>query len=180
MELGEKIKELRNKQGLTQEELADRAELSKGFISQLERDMTSPSIATLEDLLQCLGTTLGEFFMEEQEEEQIVFTEEDFFVKKDEEYKNQIKWIIPNAQKNCMEPILIRLHPGCESETYGPYEAEEFGYVLQGKVELHYGKAQYMLKKGQTFYLKGDREHYLKNASESEAKVIWVSNPPSF
>ena len=59
MELGEKIKELRNKQGLTQEELADRAELSKGFISQLERDMTSPSIATLEDLLQCLGTTLG-------------------------------------------------------------------------------------------------------------------------
>ena len=91
MELGEKIKELRNKQGLTQEELADRAELSKGFISQLERDMTSPSIATLEDLLQCLGTTLGEFFNEEQEEEQIVFTEEDFFVKKDEEYKNQIK-----------------------------------------------------------------------------------------
>ena len=74
MELGKKIKELRNKQGLTQEELADRAELSKGFISQLERDMTSPSIATLEDLLQCLGTTLGEFFMEEQEEEQIVFT----------------------------------------------------------------------------------------------------------
>ena len=69
----------------TQEELADRAELSKGFISQLERDMTSPSIATLEDLLQCLGTTLGEFFNEEQEEEQIVFTEEDFFVKKDEE-----------------------------------------------------------------------------------------------
>ena len=180
MELGEKIKELRNKQGLTQEELADRAKLSKGFISQLERDMTSPSIATLEDLLQCLGTTLGEFFNEEQEEEQIVFTEEDFFVKKDEEYKNQIKWIIPNAQKNCMEPILIRLHPGCESETYGPYEAEEFGYVLQGKVELHYGKAQYMLKKGQTFYLKGDREHYLKNAGESEAKVIWVSNPPSF
>ena len=86
MELGEKIKELRNKQGLTQEELADRAELSKGFISQLERDMTSPSIATLEDLLQCLGTTLGEFFNEEQEEEQIVFTEEDFFVKKDEDY----------------------------------------------------------------------------------------------
>ena len=86
MELGEKIKELRNRQGLTQEELADRAELSKGFISQLERDMTSPSIATLEDLLQCLGTTLGEFFNEEQEEEQIVFTEEDFFVKKDEEY----------------------------------------------------------------------------------------------
>ena len=99
MELGEKIKELRNKQGLTQEELADRAELSKGFISQLERDMTSPSIATLEDLLQCLGTTLGEFFNEEQEEEQIVFTEEDFFVKKDEEY-NEVKSKITLLEQN--------------------------------------------------------------------------------
>ena len=130
MELGEKIKELRNKQGLTQEELADRAELSKGFISQLERDMTSPSIATLEDLLQCLGTTLGEFFNEEQEEEQIVFTEEDFFVKKDEEYKNQIKWIIPNAQKNCMEPIHLLLEKGGETCPDNPHEGEEFSSMV--------------------------------------------------
>ena len=57
MEIGNKIKDLRVQKGLTQEELADRAELSKGFISQLERDLTSPSIATLIDLLQVLGTT---------------------------------------------------------------------------------------------------------------------------
>ena len=80
MELGEKIKELRNKQGLTQEELADRAELSKGFISQLERNLTSPSISTLTDILQCLGTDLKEFFNEE-EDSQIVFTKDDFFEK---------------------------------------------------------------------------------------------------
>ena len=54
MEIGSKIKELRMKNGLTQEELADRSELSKGFISQLENDVTSPSISTLEDILQCL------------------------------------------------------------------------------------------------------------------------------
>ena len=47
MDIGQKIKELRVAKGLTQEELADRSELSKGFISQLERDLTSPSIATL-------------------------------------------------------------------------------------------------------------------------------------
>ena len=56
MEIGEKIKELRIERGLTQEELADRAELSKGFISQVERDLTSPSIATLEDIVISLGT----------------------------------------------------------------------------------------------------------------------------
>ena len=54
MKIGAKVKELRVQKGLTQEELADRTELSKGFISQLERDLTSPSIATLMDILQAL------------------------------------------------------------------------------------------------------------------------------
>ena len=178
MELGEKIKELRNKQGLTQEELADRAELSKGFISQLERDMTSPSIATLEDLLQCLGTTLGEFFNEEQEEEQIVFTEEDFFVKKDEEYKNQIKWIIPNAQKNCMEPIHLLLEKGGETCPDNPHEGEEFGYVLNGAVTIHLGNKVYRAKKGETFYYVSGKQHYL--TSKVGATVLWISSPPTF
>ena len=108
MDIGAKLKELRILKGLTQEELADRAELSKGFISQLERDLTSPSIATLMDILQCLGTSIGEFF-NETPEEQIVFGKTDYFEKHDQELKNEIKWIIPNAQKNMMEPILLTL-----------------------------------------------------------------------
>lgn len=86
MSIGGKLKELRILKGLTQEELADRAELSKGFISQVERDLTSPSIATLMDILQCLGTTIGEFF-NEAPEEQIVFEKNDYFIKEDPELK---------------------------------------------------------------------------------------------
>ena len=74
MEIGEKIKRLRLQRGLTQEELADRCELSKGFISLLERDLTSPSIATLNDVLECLGTDLAAFFTEHAEEK-LVFSE---------------------------------------------------------------------------------------------------------
>lgn len=61
MDIGLKLKELRILKGLTQEELADRAELSKGFISQIERNLTSPSIATLMDILQCLWHDHGGF-----------------------------------------------------------------------------------------------------------------------
>ena len=75
VELGTKIKQLRLHCALTQEELADRCELTKGYISQLENDLTSPSIATLVDILSALGTNLKEFFSEE-EEEKIVFKEE--------------------------------------------------------------------------------------------------------
>ena len=111
MDIGAKLKELRVLKGLTQEELADRAELSKGFISQVERDLTSPSIATLMDILQCLGTSIGEFF-NDGSDEQIVFGKADYFEKEDSEYLNAIRWIIPNAQKNSMEPILLTLQAG--------------------------------------------------------------------
>ena len=68
MRIGEKIRQLRLKNGLTQEELADRCELTKGFISQVERELTSPSIATLMDILECLGTDLKGFFSDNIQE----------------------------------------------------------------------------------------------------------------
>ena len=68
MKIGEKLKSLRQEKLLTQNELADRCELSKGFISQLERDLTSPSLSTLEDILEVLGTNIRDFFNENQQE----------------------------------------------------------------------------------------------------------------
>ena len=177
MDIGAKLKELRILKGLTQEELADRAELSKGFISQLERDLTSPSIATLMDILQCLGTSIGEFFNETQEG-QIVFGKTDYFEKHDQELKNEIKWIIPNAQKNMMEPILLTLEPGGETYPDNPHEGEEFGYVLQGNISIHIGSKTYKAKKGESFYFVSDKKHYL--SSKAGAVLIWVSSPPSF
>ena len=108
MEIGKKIKRLRQEKFLTQDELASRCELSKGFISQLERDLTSPSISTLIDILEVLGTNLKDFFNED-EDEKIVFTKEDIYEVEDKELNYGIEWIIPNAQKNDMEPILITL-----------------------------------------------------------------------
>ena len=136
MHIGEKIKKLRVRRGLTQEELADRCELTKGYISQLERDLTSPSIATLIDLLETLGTSLNLFFSE-TEDEKIIFRNDDVFVKEDENYT--INWIIPNAQKNMMEPILVELESFCETKPDHPHECEEFGYVPSGNSYLPIG-----------------------------------------
>ena len=177
MDIGLKLKELRVLKGLTQEELADRSELSKGFISQVERNLTSPSIATLTDILQCLGTTLGEFFYGTGSE-QVVFKKSDYFEKKDPELKNEIKWIIPNAQKNMMEPILLTLEAGGETYPDNPHEGEEFGYVLQGSVAIHIGSQVFRAKKGESFYFVPDKKHFL--SSKAGAVLLWVSSPPSF
>ena len=68
MDIGGKIKAMGMEKQLTQEELANRCELSKGFISQLENNLTSPSIATLMDILDILGSNLREFFNEMSDE----------------------------------------------------------------------------------------------------------------
>ena len=177
IDIGEKIKELRIRNGLTQEELADRAELSKGFISQLERNLTSPSISTLEDILQCLGVTVAEFFAEESET-QIVFGEDDYFEKIDGELKSKIEWIVPTAQNNSMEPIRLTLKKGGRTEEDDPHEGEEFGYVIQGEIVIHMGEEETAAKSGESFYYEANKVHYI--SSKSGATIIWVSNPPSF
>ena len=96
MQLGNKIRDLRQQINLTQEELADRCELTKGYISQLENDVTSPSIATLIDILNALGTNLSDFFHEEAEEK-IVFSQEEYIEKQSDGMLWH--WVIPNAQK---------------------------------------------------------------------------------
>lgn len=177
MKIGHKIKELRILNGLTQSELADRSELTKGFISQVERDLTSPSIATLVDILQALGTTLGEFFQEENSE-QIVFHKEDYFEKIDTEYNNKIEWIIPNAQKNIMEPVRLTLKAGGSTIPDNPHEGEEFGFVLSGSATIHIGKQKFRVKRGESFYYVPDKTHFL--STKAGAVILWVSSPPSF
>lgn len=177
MNIGGKIKRLRIANQLTLEELANRSELTKGFLSQVERNLTSPSITTLEDILEALGTSLHEFF-DDKQEEQIVFTKDDYFINDQEDYI--ISYIVPNAQKNDMEPIFIEIDKGKSSMEMEPHDGEEFGYVVAGRIKLHYGPKELTVKKGETFYLSGNRTHYLENVGESKAKVIWVSTPPLF
>lgn len=179
VEIGNKIRELRTLKGLTQEELADRCELSKGFISQLENDLTSPSITTLVDILQCLGTSLKDFF-DDAEDEQIVFGKDDFFEKIDTELHNKIEWIIPNAQKNMMEPIRVTLDPDGSTYPDQPHEGEEFGYVLSGSITIVIGKRHIKAKKGDTFYYTPHSEHYIRANGKSGAVFLWISTPPNF
>ena len=177
MDIGAKLKALRLRNDLTLEEVASRSELTKGFISQVERNLTSPSISTLEYLLEALGTNLADFFKEEKEE-QIVFQTQDFFESVKDEYT--IEWIIPNAQKNEMEPILLTLHPHEKSMVMDCHNGEEFGYVLKGSVVLVRGNQRQAVRANDTFSLDGKVSHYLENNTSRDAKILWVTTPPMF
>ena len=151
--------------------MADRCDLTKGFISQLENDLNSPSISTLTDILNALGTNLKEFFADD-EEEKIVFTQEDYF--QTENTNHSITWLVPIAQKNEMEPILLELEPNSELTVDMPHEGQEFGYVLEGTIVVVLAKKQYKVKKGETFYYETNKPHYLKNTQNKKSNGIIV------
>ena len=155
---------LRTKNNLTLEELASRRELTKGFLSQLERNLTSPSIATPQGYRRGAGHDAGEVFPGEETEEKLVFTDDDYFV--DEREDCTIHWIVPNAQKNEMEPILLGAAAAGQSHEVAVHEGEEFGYVLSGRIKLvnlDTGKA-YSVKKADVL-CQGLFSHCLKNDS---------------
>ncbi len=180
MDIGENLKGLRLRRGLTQEELADRCELSKGFISQVERNLASPSIATLTDMLECLGCTLKEFFSEDGNEK-TVYTRADMFVKEDgDQLHGRITWLVPNAQKNSMEPILVELGAGGQTEEFTPHEGEEFGYVMSGTITLLTGAARQKVHAGESFCLHPKSTHSIRNDGRLAARFIWVTDPPNF
>lgn len=180
MDIGGTLRKLRLARNLTQEDLADRCELSKGFISQVENNLTSPSIATLTDLIESLGSSLEAFFSVTPEEK-IVYAADDMFEKEDADLlRGSIVWLVPGAQKNRMEPILVTLGPGGRTAEIPAHEGEEFGYVLKGRIILYSGQAAHRLKKGESFSLHPSAPHYIMNPGKDKAQFIWTSTPPSF
>ena len=91
-----------------------------------------------------------------------------------------LKWIIPNAQKNRMEPVLMELMSGASTPVDFPHEGEEFGYILEGRIRIELGKNNYICKKGETFYYTADKAHRIVNCGKTNAKFLWISTPPNF
>ena len=178
MKIGERIKNLRQLSNLTQEELAERANLTKGFISQIERDLTSISLDSLIQILDALDENISDFFREASQEK-IIYRQKDR-VAIEKEKIEKFELLVPGSTNRRLEPILLTLKRGESTPTEKPHEGEEFGFVLRGRVNLRFGKEVLKLKKGECFYLWAEKEHWLHNSGSKEVLVLWISSPPSF
>jgi transcriptional regulator with XRE-family HTH domain len=176
--IGERIRMIRQAKSLTQEELGSRAGLTKGFISQVERNLTSLSVESLLGILDALDQKASTFF-DEAFDEKIVFRADDR-VELEKENVTSFQILVPAAQNRLMDPVLLALQPGEKTEEEEPHEGEEFGFVLNGSVDVTLGVKTYRVKKGECFYYKSSKKHSLANRRKMRAIVLWVSSPPNF
>lgn len=175
MEIGKKIKNLRLKKGLTQEELGERTDLTKGYISQLERDLSSPSIETFFDILEVLGCSPKEFFDDEERTQKVVYTEEDVTDFYDDERGYHIRWLVPESNEKEMEPIRIILQEKGVFKKFEPSLSETFAYVVKGIILLKLGKQEYIAKQGESIYFHATEEHQLINLANEQSELLLVA-----
>lgn len=176
--IGDRIKMLRQAKVLTQEELATRAGLTKGFISQVERNLTSLSVESLLGILDALDEKPSTFF-DGALDEKIVFKLKDRVDMEMEEVK-KFQILVPAAQNRMMDPALLELNAGERTPEEAPHEGEEFGFVMAGSIELVLGGKIHRLKKGECFFFKATRKHHIANRRNNKAIVLWISSPPNF
>jgi transcriptional regulator with XRE-family HTH domain len=176
LEIGRKIKALRLASELTQSELAARARLTKGFISQFERDQTSISLDSLLDILDALGVTITEFFGDIGQIRKVFSPKDRILVT--EKGVDKFEILVPGSTNNLMDPIIVRLAPGERLAQDGPHAGEEFGYILSGTLTLLIGKKAYKIPARHCFYFEADETHQLVNKGKTKVSFLWVTSPP--
>ncbi|RKJ27017.1 XRE family transcriptional regulator, partial [Butyricicoccus sp. 1XD8-22] len=150
-------------------------DLTKGYISQLERDLNSPSIDTLFSILEVLGTTPRDFFDDPNGEEKIVYTENDQTSYFDEEKKYEIKWLIPTSNEKEMEPVYLTLEKNGEYKLFEPSLAETFIYVLKGRIRVVIGEEEYIASEGNAIYYEASSNHQVFNAHNGKTELLLVA-----
>lgn len=177
MNLGEKLKKIRTEKKLSLENLAKKTDLTRSFLSQVEKNKTSPSLSSLIKITGSLGVNVGDLFPGEKDVGDYIVHEkarESFYIEKD---KLKIELLAPRIREKKFDPMFTRFGVGGDTgilSASGPC----FCLVLQGKVELSIGGKIYILGKGDSIYLDSLLEHRWKNIGKSEVLAFVVATTP--
>lgn len=177
--IGDKIREKRLQMGMNLKDLAEKTNLTPGFLSQIERDISEPSITSLRKIADALDVAVFYFLLDDTEKSPVV--------KKNE--RQQLKFrdshvtyelLTPDLNRQ-MEMFIGRLEPGamtCEEPLTHP--GEEVNHVLQGKMWIVIGKDEHVLEAGDTIYYFSTLPHKIISIGEEDLVFISTITPPRF
>jgi transcriptional regulator with XRE-family HTH domain len=177
--VGARVRSLRRERGLTIEQLAVATGLTKGFISQLERDRTAPSLSSIARICDALGVRLSHIF-EAEPAPALIRKRERESVEAPSPSENHL---LSSRDESRFQAIESTIAPGggAGDELYSLPGEVEFVYVLAGTLVLQVGDETHVLEEGDTITYPLPKPHTWRNGSDSEPlRVIWVSVPNPF
>ena len=174
--VGARVRSLRRERGLTIEQLAAATGLTKGFISQLERDRTAPSLSSIARICDALGVRLSHIFEREPAPALVRRHERP----KVDSYFATENHLLSSRDEERFQAIESEVAPGAGAgdELYSLPGEMEFVYVLEGSLELQVADETHLLEQGDALTYPLSKPHTWRNASDTEIlRVLWVSVP---
>jgi transcriptional regulator with XRE-family HTH domain len=182
--VGLKMKHTRLLKGFTLKQLADLAGCSESLLSRIENGNANPSIKTMHRVALALNMPVSGLFQENGDDSNVVLRQgERPTIGTDQVRRgrgSRLEALIPSGRGNLLSGYINDIEPGGGSEGVITHEGEEFGYVLDGEIELTVDKHKYQLRVGDSFYFRSERPHSYINNRKKMARVLWVNTPPTF
>lgn len=184
--LGSKIKRIRENQKLSQEGLAELSGLSADLIDKIEKEGVIPSLSPLLKIARAMGVRLGTFLDDSDHLGPVIVRGEDKskgvrFTSSESgsrEHLNFFSLAADKAGRN-MEPFIVEIEPSEQSDyKLSTHEGEEFIYVLEGQIEINYGKDLFSLSAGDSIYLDSIVMHNIHAANKQKARILAVVYAP--
>ena len=184
--VGEKIKHIREMKKVSIEELSERSGMEISIVQKIEQDKNVPSLAPLIKIARALGVRLGTFLDDSDSYGPIVVRSGEYhqgarFTSQTSEAREHLNFFSLAYDKagRSMEPFIVDIEPGQKSDhMLSSHEGEEFIYVLDGEVEINYGKDIYELTKGDSIYLDSIVMHNVHSANNTPARILAVVYAP--
>jgi transcriptional regulator with XRE-family HTH domain len=180
LELGVRIRALRERRGLSLRVVAERAGVSESFVSQIERGVASPSVASLRALADALGESIASFFDGSEPVGKLVrVAERRRLVHPKRQWEDVL--LTPRSSRR-LQVILSTVEAGAGSgdEPYSHDSDEEFVLVLEGRLEFWVDDERFQMEEGDGLLFESRRPHRNRNPGPGKARVLWVITPPSY
>lgn len=174
MDIVHKLRNLRRIKNLTQEELAERTDLSKGYISQIESQHASPSMETFLSIIEVLGTSASDFF-QETTSEKVLYKKEEQTTYDEYDRGYILNWLVTSSNEFDMEPLILTLRSGASYKNFNPSESDTFIYCIEGEISLQLGNQVYKASKEDVLYFKAKDKHRLYNETNEEVRILIVA-----
>ena len=180
IQISNKIKEKRKLQGVTLQALANKAQVSKGLISQIENNRTIPSLMVLINIIKSLDLDLNEFFNEidqgSQNSKVMIKRSKEYNVFEKEHARGFLykRVLTTNIQHYPIDIVVLQLKKDAKRTVMVKTDAYEYKYIIKGKVEYTINNETYILEAEDSLFFDGRLGHNLANIGEEVAEILVV------
>ncbi len=180
--IGEKIRSIRKSKNMTIVELSEQINVTSGYISQIERDLISPSLAVLKRLSNTLEVPLSELFLEKSSNDVVVIPQDERSKIKLSYINVELEFITPilknDDKKSEFEAFVFKLNPKTWTSNQSMiHESKEYIYVIQGKIECHIEEKIYTISKGDSIIVPENNNHMFYNRNDDVSEVLCIISP---